>query len=327
MAGKFQIIPLGKEAEWNDSLHDVPHSFTHTHEYCKAMHFTTDLDTFLFVYKYEGIKIICPLTERFISGYVEITKTNGITGFTGNGFHPGFNKAWIEFVKGNNYVTGYLGVHPLFEQSSLFPKNDQFHYTDVYCLDLTPPLESILSGMSRKRRKEIKQERLTDNLVSEKTQFTHFFIDHYDEFLHYKKASKDYYLTPETIAYLIKSENVYGIGFSENGQLTSVLLFAKSPYLGDSLIYCSLPGENKQSAILYWDNILKLKYLGIPTLNLGGATSSGLVSFKKRFGATSLPMFSVKQIYRKDVYKKLCYENNVNPDVTNEYFPPYHSKM
>jgi hypothetical protein len=327
MARKIQIIPLGNVSEWNESLIDIPHSFTHTHEYCEAIYITKNQNTFLFVYENEGIKIVCPLTERSFSGYVDITKTNGISGFTGNGFHRDFYDAWEDFIFKKNYVTGYLSLYPLFSDTSIFPVSDQYHNINMFLLDISVSLESMLTRMSRNRKREFRKwQEISDTLVIEKKQLFNFYKDHYKTFLESKNASKHYYFSPATLRYLFKSDNVFGVGITRNHRMVAAIIFARSPYAGDALMYCALPGENHDASLMYWDGIIKLKKAGIPVFNFGGAINNGLINFKKRFGTIQKPLIAVKQIYNIDMYRKLCKESKINPDNLSGYFPPYHKK-
>ena len=65
--------------------------------------------------------------------------------------------------------------------------------------------------------------------------------------------------------------------------------------------------------------------LGIPTLNLGGGVRGydGVARFKERFGGKTMRLRCAKQIYRPDVYRRLCRTAGVDPKRERRYFPAY----
>jgi len=47
-----------------------------------------------------------------------------------------------------------------------------------------------------------------------------------------------------------------------------------------------------------------------------------VAEFKRRFGAVEEPLASLRQVYRPDVYQRLCAEAGVSPE-SSGWFPPY----
>ena len=62
-----------------------------------------------------------------------------------------------------------------------------------------------------------------------------------------------------------------------------------------------------------------LKSKNIPLINLGGSSAE----FKRRFGATELPLRCLKQVYRPDIYAMLCGQVDADPSDKAGYFPAY----
>jgi hypothetical protein len=62
----------------------------------------------------------------------------------------------------------------------------------------------------------------------------------------------------------------------------------------------------------------------VPYLNLGGGIREGddVAEFKRRFGAAERPLASLRQVYRPDVYDRLCAQAGVSPQRSG-WFPPY----
>ena len=83
-----------------------------------------------------------------------------------------------------------------------------------------------------------------------------------------------------------------------------------------------LPEGQTNAAALIWYAVKRLKSLQIPLLNLGGGSGS-LGEFKRRFGAGQLSIKTLKQLYRPEIYKQLCWQANVDADDISGYFPAY----
>jgi hypothetical protein len=319
-----KLIPLDSKNEWNEALKGIDHSFGHTWGYCYSMYLTTGYDTYLYCFEKDGVRKVCPIIERNFSGYTDIAKPFGISGFTGNGVHPDFHSEWRNFVSEKKYISGYLGLFPIYNSVGLFPETDLFNYTSLYLLDLKPPMEVILKNMSRNRRRQYRQwKKVSNELVTDNKPIETFFHNHYEDFLIQKKASKAYYLSSETISQLLESDDVFAVGVEKSGKIVAATIFAFTKHVGDALLHCSLPDERDHSALMIWHAISRFKENGISVMNFGGANSKSLAEFKKRFGAISKPMISIKQIYRKDIYDSLCKEANIDPNDDEGFFPAY----
>jgi hypothetical protein len=46
---------------------------------------------------------------------------------------------------------------------------------------------------------------------------------------------------------------------------------------------------------------------------------------KERFGPERVPLRTVRQIYRPDIYLSLCRDTGTDPAHDGPYFPPYHA--
>jgi len=319
----YKLIPLDSKNEWKEALKGMEHSFGHTWEHCYSMHLTTGYPTYLYCFEKNGARIVSPIIEKEFSGYKDISKPFGFSGFIGNYSNKDFSTEWEKFVAGKGYVSGYLGLHPVFDKSSLFDSSEIVQYNNAYVIDLRPDINEILAKMARKRRQQFNNwHEVSSNLTENLSELERFFLNNYEDFLRRKNAKSFYFFSPETISYLFSLDNIIVVGAKESGKLVAATFFAYTNYIGDGLYHLSIPGAEKYSAPLIWYGAMQLISLGIPALNLGGGFK-GIAKFKKRFGTKIYPLKAVKQIYRKDIYNSLCKEVNIDPNDDEGFFPAY----
>lgn len=319
----YKLIPIDNTDEWNDALDGVRHSFCHTREHCYSISLTTGDQTSLFCFEKDGVRIVNPVIEREFSGFKDLSKPFGFSGFAGTGFHPDFLQSWKRFVSEKNFVSGYLGLHPLFGVAGLFDDSEIHQYNTIYVIDLLPGYNEILNSLSSGRKKQLKKfEEVSLSFSEDRKLLKTFFLENYNEFLKRRDAKNFYYLSSETISFLFTLENVCIVGAIEHGKCVAATLFGYTKQMGNALYHASLPGAEHYSAHLVWYGVKKLKALGIPALNLGGG-SNGIAKFKEFFGAQTYPLKCVKQIYRQDVYEKLSKEAGVSSIQCNSFFPSY----
>jgi hypothetical protein len=329
---KHYFIPLNSTAEWKESLtgenalKGIKHAFAHTWENCYAMHLTTGLKTFLYKYESDNVKIICPISERKFENYTDIVTPYGFSGFAGNGDDPEFPQHWKNFAKQQGYVSGYIGLNPIFENQSYSEIKDLYPNKTLYFLDLTLSEEKLFSNLSSNRKRQLKDwENIEPQIITDKPILTEFLLENYIDFFNRKNASSIYHLSKETLTFIANLENAFLCGIKKSDRIEAVSLFAYTPYSGEFLFNVSVPEGRHHSFPLLWYSMKYLKSRNIPFLNLGGgiAENDGVAQFKKRFGGTEFVFHSLKQIYNSDVYNSLCRQNNVDPEDLTGYFPAY----
>jgi hypothetical protein len=108
------------------------------------------------------------------------------------------------------------------------------------------------------------------------------------------------------------------------GQLEAVTVFGYTAFAGDFLFNVSAGSGRRWSSLLLWSGALELRARGVRYLNLGGGVrrGDGIAEYKRRFGGAALPLVAAKEVYRPDIYRRLCREAGVQPALTG-YFPPY----
>jgi len=321
-----RLIPLDSKNEWKEALQGIKYSFGHTWEHCHAMHLTTGDHTFLYSFEKEGTRIVSPIVERNYNGYTDIIKPFGYSGFIGNKKYPEFSSEWKNFAKSKGYVAGYLGLHPVFSHSGMFHPSEVYDYNNAFVLDLSPDIDQILANMARKRRQQFNHwPQIVSSFTENRLQIEQFFHNHYEDFLNRKNAKPYYYFSEDTISSLFSLENMIAVGAKETGKLVAATYFAYTEHMGNALYHLSLPGAEHYSAPLLWYGAIELKSKGVPALNFGGGFD-GIAKFKKRFGTQQYPLKAVKQIYRDDIYQKLCENASVNADDLDGFFPAYRKK-
>jgi hypothetical protein len=324
MTVKQRCISLESPAEWKETLSGIKHAFSHTWEHCYAMHLTDGLKTYLYSFEKDGIRIVCPFSEREYGGHIDIVKPFGFSGFIGNGFCPEFYQHWKQFVEERGYVCGYLSFNPVFDFSSNFDSKEVYQYGVVYTLDLTPGLDELIKNMDRNRRRQVRKfDEVKSRFITEKPVLKEFFLKNYFDFLRDKNAPSFYYFSDETISRLFDLDNVIAVGVQESEKIVTVMVFVHTADTGSTLFLVSLPEGRSYSTLLYWYVVTHLKSLGIPTLNLGGGDGDRLDDYKQRFGCKAMPLKCLKQVYRPDIYETLCRQAGADFRDMTGYFPAY----
>jgi len=321
-----ELIPLDSPSKWQQTLTGIQHTFFHTWENCKAMYLSSKFETYLYHFATDDIKIICPIAERKFSDYVDILTPYGFSGFVGNGDLPEFSSHWKKFIKNRNYVCGYIGLNPIFDNSTYFNHDEAQQYNNIYILDLTLTEEELLKNLSKNRKRQIKKwQKSGSNYILEKSSLINFFLDNYHDFVLDRKAASVYNFSKETLSFLLNLENILLVGAGNSNKVEAVSVFGYTPHVGDFLFNISLPEGKQHSVALLWYGITQLKSLNIPIFNFGGGIRENdkLAEFKERFGSQKLPLKCLKEIYNPEIYQKLCQQVNADPNDMTGYFPPY----
>ncbi|HEY7253395.1 MAG TPA: hypothetical protein VIG37_23055 [Methylomirabilota bacterium] len=321
-----RCIPLDARADWQDALRGIPHAFGHTWESCYAIHLTSRLPTYLYCFTKEDVRIVCPIAERTLGGHTDIVTPYGFSGFVGNRDCPDFPEHWSAFARRRGYVCGYFQLHPVFENRTYFAPAETHQYNHVYVIDLTLDPRELLARLGRTRRKEV--ARLgegPDHVIVDRGAATDFFLATYSAFFRRKNAAAPYGFSEETVSFLCGLDNTLLVGAGADGRVEAAALGAYTPYCGEGLFQVSLPDRPRHAVQLVWHRVNRLKALGVPRFNLGGGIKDGdgVAAFKEQFGGTKLPLRSLRQIYRPDVFEQLCRQTGAVGHDPAGYFPPY----
>jgi hypothetical protein len=327
VTGSEQVIGLEHRDAWEVALEAVPHAFAHTWDHCHAMATTSGHTTYLYCFRSPEARIVCPVAERPVGQYVDIVTPYGFSGFVGTGDCPSFGSHWTRYAERNGYVCGYLILNPVMANRTYFGGAAQPHKT-LFVIDLRPDEDVIFSRLSTNRRRQVRRgESDGVGLVYDRSRLTEFFVDVYPDFATRRVAAGVYRLNEGSMRELCRSPRVLLVGAQRENRLCAVSLFGFTPHAADYLFNASLPGEERHSTLLIWAAIRELKARGVRSLNLGGEVreGDGVGEFKRRFGADTVPLLNVKQVYRPDVYTSLCEQAGVDP-ADASFFPAYRAR-
>jgi hypothetical protein len=323
-------ISLESPVEWKNALQGIKHGFAHTWENCHAMRLTTGFKTYLYCFEADGVRIVCPIAEREFEGHIDIVTPYGFSGFVGNDDCADFPHYWREFVRERGYVCGYIGLHPIFENKTYFATNELYSYNNIYVLDLRLSRDQLFSNFHKNRKRDLKQwEKISGNLITDKTALKDFFLANYSEFFERKTATSAYDFCKSTLEFLLELENVVILGAGKVERVEAASTFTYTPGVADGFLHTSLAEGRHHSAALIWYAANYFKSIGIPLLNLGGGVRANdrLAWFKERFGGRKILLSCLKQVYDAAIYAALCAQVGADPADRTGYFPAYRSSQ
>ena len=323
--GRHQLIPLDEPARWEQALSGLPHGHAHTWGFCEAMQLTSGLPTYLYVYESEAGRVVCPLAEREIGGHVDVVTPYGFNGPAGYGERGPFVHEWPEFARSRGWVCGYIALNPLFADPAGFPREDVYVHNRLYVMDLRGSDEEVRGRLSQNRRRQLRDwPAIETALEHDRGRLTGFLLETYAGFFERRGAGSATNFTADTMAAIAALDDVLVVGAGRGERLESVALFGHTPHSGDYLFNVSVPGGEHHAPHLIWWGVERLRELGVDRLNLGGGVREGddLAEFKRRFGAAELPLVSLRQVYRADVYEALCRAAGVTSERSG-WFPPH----
>jgi hypothetical protein len=104
-------------------------------------------------------------------------------------------------------------------------------------------------------------------------------------------------------------------------------LFGLADGVGEYLFNVSRPGGERHGVSLVWAGVQHLRAAAARVLHLGGGVQPGddIAEFKRRFGASTVPLRSIRQVFQPERYEALCAAVGVDPADRAGYFPAYRS--
>jgi hypothetical protein len=321
------LIPLDDRDAWERELEAVPHAFAHTWGSCRAMQLTTGWPTSLYVWQDGGARAVCAVAERGEAGQLDVVTPYGFGGFVGIDAGPALLADWERFARGRGYVCGYLGLNPELAPGVCRRSPDHAEHNDVYVLRLDAGLEALHDALSTNRRRQLRAfAEQGRRVLEDPDRLAAYFLADVDAFLASSGASASYAFTPATWTALLDLDDTFLLGVeSDDGEVVAACLFAATPHCGEYLFGISRPEGRTFTAPLIWAAAGRMAERGVPLLNLGGGVrrGDGIAEFKERFGAERLPLGALRQVYRPEVYDRLCRDAGADPDDRTGYFPAY----
>ena len=322
---QHRLIGLDDRQGWMAALDGMPHAFAHTWESCHAMHLTIGQPVSLYVAEGSGSKVVCPIAVRRVAAHTDVFTPYGFGGFLAQGDDTDLTRPWRDFARQQGWVSGYIGLNPIFSPAACRLQPDYVEYNEIYVLNLTLHTEELYAALSENRQRQVRSASLSDWRIEDRRRLREFFLDHVSAFHMEHGASAAYAFSRATFEALLALDNVLLLGSGDEKSVTAVSIFAWTPSCAEYLFNVSRPEGRQYSAPIIWHAALRLRQMGIPLLNLGGGITKndGVAQFKKRFGAKRMPLGSLRQVFRRDVYDQLCSEVGADPDSRSGYFPPF----
>lgn len=322
-----ELIPLTARDDWERALHGLPHAFAHTWASCSAMSLTTGWPTYLYVWQRGGSRAVCAISERGSPGVVDVVTPYGFGGFVATSPGSDVLAHWGAFARARGYVSGYLGLNPLFMPPDLRGSPDYAEHNELFVLPLEGGTDALYDSLSTNRRRELRSFAARGaQVVDDRTSVREYFLAGFDDFMRSKGATSTYDFSDETWRALLDCDEVFLLGAQEaDGSLVAASLFALTPYCGEYLFGISDPGRMGYSSNLIWAAATRLADEGVPLLNLGGGVhpGDGVAAFKARFGGRRLPLGALRQVYQPDTFARLCRQVGRDPWDRTGFFPPY----
>jgi hypothetical protein len=325
---RHELIPLSEPERWQSALAELPHTHAHTWGFCRAVARTSGAPTYLYRYERSGSRLTCVLAERRVDAYVDVTTPYGFGGLAPSGELERFPEDWRQFATSRGWVCGYIALNPVLSDARGFPNEEVHVHNHLFVMDLRGSDHDLLLRLSRNRRRQLRDWRSTAaTLEHDRGALTDFLLGTYTAFFERKGAGAATNLSGETMAAIASLDDVFLVGASRDSRIESVALFGYTSVCGDALFNVSVAGGERHAVHLIWAAVEHLRELGVERLNLGGGVREGddIAEFKRRFGATRLPLRSLRQVYRPDVYERLCANAGVSPGRSG-WFPPYRAR-
>lgn len=252
-------------------------------------------------------------------GYLDICTTLSVSGAIMTRADPVLLDTWRGYAISRGWVAGYLQFEP---ESRLEGILDAAPGNSVFLVDLDQafPPDRVSEIIRRKiRRAEAGGVRL----VEDRTALARAVIQLYPETMRRAGAGPHYSFSAATLDAWANDPGSLVIGAALESGIEAVGIFPVTGHRAEFHIGASSMAGRDLSAWLIWQAMARLRERGVARLNLGGGTrpGDGLYQFKAKFGGTALPLQAVRQVYRPDVYDKLCRE----ADGSAGWFPAYRS--
>ena len=315
------LIPLSHRDQWEEALAAVPHGFHHTWEFAHASWLTRGYDTYLYAPTAGEERCVCAFIERPVDDYVDVATVSGLSGFAGSAPWSVIEPEWSALVAERGYVSGYIGMNPLFEPAGL--PEDAWSHNDIYTLALEHGPDALVESSDRGRRRELRgwgdRARV---LVTDREAITRFLLEHYEPFMKRVGATPPY-LSAASLEFLSKSDRCLLVGAETEGALEAVYVFGATPYCADCFLAVSIGEGRRHLTDLLWYGVTEYAARGVPTINLGGGAKrdDAIARSKQRFRPERRELRALRQVYARDTYDELCGGGRVR--ASEGWFPAY----
>lgn len=316
------LISVDAAQSWDEALEGIPHAYQHTNDFARATQQTTGYPTFLLAAERRRERIVAAVAERATDGHLDIATVSGLSGFAGTGAWRWFEGAWERFVRDREYVCGYVGLHPLFQPPDI--PEPSSHHNSIYVLDLKLGRDELLRRADRNRRRELRGWSSRRDFVLDTDAITSFITASYATLMR-RVGARPPYFTNDSLEILCRSNRSLAVGVGTGDEIAAAYVFGATRYAGDCLLHVATKAGRQRATDVLWYGVSALVEQGIPSLNLGGGvhTDDDISRAKQRWGPRRLPLRSLREIYRPEIYAELCASAGVDPAEPDGYFPAF----
>jgi Acetyltransferase (GNAT) domain len=261
-----------------------------------------------------------PFHRRSFGGQTDIATLPGLSAAT---VHPTSDApflAWSDFARHQGWVSGYLQLSATTLAPRLPPPDQVMEHNALFLFDLAT--WSIEASVSANMRRSMRSgDRSGAVLVSDPARVAPAFSALHtltrqrsgDGPAFGPKALETWFADPQSVAFGVEVE----------GKIVAAHLGRVAGGWADLHLAGANDAGRPLQAWLIWQALEHLRSRGISHVNIGGygQYGDGLHMMKRRLGATERPLQSLRQIYRSDVYARLCAEAGTG--AATNYFPAY----
>jgi serine/alanine adding enzyme len=317
MAGDFVVIPLAERAQWEAVAGEsrVP---SHGWEFCAALADSGPAPSLARISN-AGSLLIMPFVERSWANTVYITTITTVSGAAWFDPDPVLLDGWSDYARSRGWVAGYMQLHPdtdLARVPSVVPGNS------VFVVDLRG--SDLLAGASTIVRRKLKRASAAGaKLCEDRHLIEEAVVRLYRETLVRVHARDNYAYSEPTLRRWIRDPMSVVFGAIAGDGIEACALFLQRDDQAEYHLGASTNAGRGLQTLLLHTGMLRLREMGVRRLNLGGGVrhGDGLFQFKAKFGGEERVLHAVRQIYRRDVYRRLTDEAAASPDET--WFPAY----
>lgn len=329
---KITVINSSSKQKWEKALEDIESTAYHSYDYCQYVAKACSCEVELFVYKTEAGKVVLPFAERSTdNGLLDIFTVYGFGGFCGEKEvlnSKKFIEDFFSWSRERNYVTAYILQTPYVRLGEMWSENLFYDHT-IYVMDLKKNESDLKRSMAKKSRYELNKLLIDKDvqLSFSKERLLPCLKKMYEETLDRVGNNSTLYRNLSlNFDMLVNSEKSFLVGAEVEGQIKAISVFLMTGLQAEYFLNASIDEGRKYSRLLIWSAIEFLKENGIERLNLGGGIKSedSLDKFKKHFGGVQIFGQSLKIIYDRSMYDRLCASVECCGD--GNYFPRYRSR-
>ncbi len=331
MAASTRLIALSQPGLWMQAIEGLEHGFGHRPEYAAAAASVTGLETSLWAHEGPSGRSACVISLRPGTQGADLVTPLGFAGFALHGEAADTTRAWNGFWQEQGATAAFVQLSPFQGPEYWRAQLPGFEpwlgaARECWCWDLRPEPAQLLGGMSSKHRQLLhKWQRETPGLCWDAAQVLPHFCRLYADFLKAHPIAPVYAYGECELRALLQAPGAVLVGArGPDGQIEAAMLYLHANGRAESFLSASSDAGRQHSRGLYWGGALRLRELGVHTLNLGGGITAGdgLSEFKQRLGARLAPTLALRQVFDADRFRAACFSAGVAAQ-GSAYFPPW----